>query len=33
VCKSLAVPLDRRGDARDVCCVETNSNDVHASQA
>jgi len=33
VCKSLAVPLDRGGYARDVCCVETDSNDVHASQA
>jgi len=33
VCKSLAVPLDRGGYARDVCCVETESNDVHASQA
>jgi hypothetical protein len=33
VCKSLAVPLDRGGYARDICCVETDSNDVHASQA
>ena len=33
VCKSLAVPLDRGGYARDICCVETDSNDVHTSQA
>ncbi len=33
VCKTLAVPLDRGGYARDVCRVESDSNDVHASQA
>jgi hypothetical protein len=33
VCKSLAVSLNRGGYARDICCVETDSDDVHASQA
>jgi hypothetical protein len=33
VCKSLAVPLNRGGYARDVCRVEAHSDDVHASQA
>ena len=31
--KTLAVPLDGGGDARDVRCVEPDSDDVHASQA
>ena len=31
--KSFAVALDRGGNARDVCCVEPDSDDVHASQA
>jgi hypothetical protein len=33
VCKTLAVPLDCGGYARDVCRVEADSDDVHASQA
>ena len=31
--KTLAVPLDGGGNARDVRCVEPDSDDVHASQA
>ena len=31
--KALAVPLDGGSDARDVRCVEPDSDDVHASQA
>ena len=31
--KPLAVALDRDGNARDVCGVEPDSDDVHASQA
>ena len=33
VCEALAVALDRGGNARDVCCVEPDSYDVHAPQA
>src|SRR5215467_12587319 len=33
VCKPLAVALDRGGNARDVCRVEPDSDDVHAPQA
>jgi len=33
VCKALAVALDRGGNARDVCRVEPDSDDVHAPQA
>jgi hypothetical protein len=31
--KTLAVPLDRGGNARDVRRVEPDSDDIHASQA
>ena len=31
--KARAITLDGGGDARDVRCVEPNSDDVHASQA
>jgi hypothetical protein len=33
VCKALAVALDCGGNARDVCRVEPDSDDVHAPQA
>ena len=33
VCKPLAVALDRGGNARDVCRVKPDSDDVHAPQA
>jgi hypothetical protein len=31
--KTLAISLDRGGNAWDIRCVEPDSDDVHASQA